>query len=50
MPLTYTDLLHNDAALYTGFHRGMVERGCFMLPINLKRNGARAGHRQRRPG
>jgi glutamate-1-semialdehyde 2,1-aminomutase len=41
---SYTELLDNDAERYVGFHRGMVERGVFMLPLNLKRNHISASH------
>ncbi|MBM4436684.1 MAG: aspartate aminotransferase family protein [Actinobacteria bacterium] len=41
---SYTDLLRNDAQMYHGFHRGMLERGFFMLPLNLKRNHISAAH------
>jgi glutamate-1-semialdehyde 2,1-aminomutase len=35
---SYTDLLRNDADLYVGYRRRMVEHGIFELPANLKRN------------
>jgi len=41
---TYTDLLRNDAAMDLRFRRGMVERGCFCLPLPLKRNHISAAH------
>ncbi|MGE3797617.1 MAG: aspartate aminotransferase family protein [Thermomicrobiales bacterium] len=40
----YTDLLKNDNERYIRFHRGMVERGVFMLPLTLKRNHISASH------
>ena len=41
---SYTDLLRCDGARYVAFHRGMIERGIFMLPMNLKRNNLSAAH------
>jgi glutamate-1-semialdehyde 2,1-aminomutase len=41
---SYTDLLDNDHDRYVRFHRGMVERGVFMLPLTLKRNHLSASH------
>ena len=41
---SFTDLLRSDAARYQAFHRGMIERGFFMLPMNLKRNHISAAH------
>jgi glutamate-1-semialdehyde 2,1-aminomutase len=41
---SYTELLQNDHDRYIGFHRGMVERGVFMLPLSLKRNHISASH------
>ncbi|MCC6945958.1 MAG: aspartate aminotransferase family protein [Thermomicrobiales bacterium] len=41
---SYTDLLQNDDDSYVRFHRGMVDRGVFMLPLNLKRNHISASH------
>ena len=35
---SYDDLLRNDADLYVGYRRRMIERGIFELPANLKRN------------
>ncbi|HEX2185075.1 MAG TPA: aspartate aminotransferase family protein [Chloroflexota bacterium] len=41
---TYADLLRCDGAKYVAFHRAMIERGIFMLPMNLKRNNLSAAH------
>lgn len=41
---SYTDLLRNDAARFVAFRRKMIERGIFMLPINLKRSVISASH------
>ena len=35
---SYTDLLRNDADLYVGYRRRLLEHGIFELPMNLKRN------------
>ncbi|MGO9644893.1 MAG: aspartate aminotransferase family protein [Candidatus Bathyarchaeia archaeon] len=40
----YTDLLKNDADTFVKYRRKMVERGIFMLPMNLKRNHITASH------
>jgi glutamate-1-semialdehyde 2,1-aminomutase len=42
--LSYTDLLQNDHDRYYRFHKGMVDRGVFMLPMTLKRNHISASH------
>ena len=36
--VSYEDLLRNDAALYVGYRRRLLEHGIFELPLNLKRN------------
>ena len=41
---SYTDLLRNDEKLFLNYRRGMVERGIFMLPLNLKRNHISFSH------
>jgi glutamate-1-semialdehyde 2,1-aminomutase len=41
---SFDDALTNDAELYVAFHRGMIERGFLMLPMNLKRNCLTAAH------
>jgi len=41
---SYTDLLRNDAETFATFRRKMVERGIFMIPINLKRLVISASH------
>ncbi|HVA85416.1 MAG TPA: aspartate aminotransferase family protein, partial [Candidatus Saccharimonadales bacterium] len=40
----FDDALTSDAELYVGFHRGMLERGFLMLPLNLKRNHINGAH------
>lgn len=35
---TYTDLLRNDARTFVKYRRGLIERGIFELPLNLKRS------------
>ena len=41
---SFDDALLNDAEMYVGFHRGMIERGFLMPPWNLKRNHVMAAH------
>ncbi len=41
---SYRDLLRNDDEMYLDFHRGMLERGFYMLPMALKRNHISAAH------
>lgn len=41
---SYRDLLRNDDEMYLDFHRGMLERGFYMLPMALKRNHISAVH------
>ncbi|MCL4854529.1 MAG: aspartate aminotransferase family protein, partial [Bryobacteraceae bacterium] len=41
---TYRDLLRNDSVKDLQFRRGMIERGCFCLPLPLKRNHISAAH------
>ncbi|MBI2755640.1 MAG: aspartate aminotransferase family protein [Chloroflexi bacterium] len=41
---SYEDLLESDGARYVAFHTAMIERGFFMLPLNLKRNHLSAAH------
>lgn len=40
----YTDLLRNDAAKFVAYRRAMIERGFYMLPVNLKRNHISLAH------
>ncbi len=40
----YEDLLRNDASTFTTYRRRMIDRGIFMLPLNLKRNHISASH------
>lgn len=44
MPRTYTDLLANDAALFVGYRRRLMEHGIFELPLNLKRSHVSYAH------
>ncbi len=41
---SYRDLLRNDDEMYLDFHRGMLDRGFYMLPMALKRNHISAAH------
>jgi len=41
---SYDDLLRNDADLYVGYRRRLIERGIFELPANLKRNHISYAH------
>lgn len=41
---SFDDALTNDAARYVRFHREMIDRGFFMIPLNLKRNHLSAAH------
>lgn len=41
---SFDDALTNDGKLYEAFHRGMIDRGFYMLPLNLKRNHLTAAH------
>jgi glutamate-1-semialdehyde 2,1-aminomutase len=41
---SYDDCLTNDAETYVAFHRGMIDRGFLMPPMNLKRNHLTAAH------
>ena len=40
----YRDLMRNDGARYTAYHRGMIDRGFVMLPMSLKRNHVSGAH------
>ena len=40
----YTDLMRNNAERFLAYRRGMVERGIFKLPLNLKRNHPSFSH------
>jgi len=42
----YTDLLRNDTARDIAFRRSMMDRGCFFLPLAMKRNHISAAHSQ----
>lgn len=41
---TFADTFKNDARRYVAFHRGMIDRGFFMVPLNLKRNHLSLSH------
>ena len=43
-PTCYEDLFANDGARYVGLHVGLIERGHFLFPMNLKRNNVSAAH------
>jgi glutamate-1-semialdehyde 2,1-aminomutase len=40
----YTDLLRNDIEKFLEYRRRMIERGFYMLPVNLKRNHVSLSH------
>jgi glutamate-1-semialdehyde 2,1-aminomutase len=37
-PDDYRDILRNDAAAYTAYRRGMIDRGILMTAKNARRN------------
>jgi glutamate-1-semialdehyde 2,1-aminomutase len=41
---TFVDALDNNADRYIAFHRGMIDKGFLMVPMNLKRNHLMAAH------
>ena len=41
---SYDDLLRNDADLYVGYRRRLLDHGIFELPMNLKRNHLTYAH------
>lgn len=41
---TYTDLLRNDVTKFVSYRRAMIDRGFYMLPVNLKRNHISLAH------
>ncbi|EFK98335.1 MULTISPECIES: aspartate aminotransferase family protein [unclassified Streptomyces] len=43
-PLTYDDLLANDAARFIGVRRALTDHGIFELPLNLKRSHVSYAH------
>ena len=43
-PKTYDDLLANDAGLFIGYRRRLLEHGVFELPLNLKRSHISYAH------
>ncbi len=40
----YTDLMRNDVEQFLAYRRGMLERGIFKFPLNLKRNHLSFSH------
>ncbi|MFE2871975.1 MULTISPECIES: aspartate aminotransferase family protein [unclassified Embleya] len=44
VPRTYDDLLANDAGLFIGYRRRLLEHGVFELPLNLKRSHISYAH------
>ncbi|MFJ1612752.1 aspartate aminotransferase family protein [Streptomyces sp. NPDC088251] len=43
-PRTYADLLNNDASLFVGYRRRLLDHGLFELPLNLKRSHISYAH------
>ncbi|MEU6841106.1 aspartate aminotransferase family protein [Streptomyces sp. NPDC046716] len=43
-PRTYDDLLANDASLFVGYRRKLLDHGLFELPLNLKRSHISYAH------
>ena len=44
-PITeYKDLLRNDSQRFIAFRKKLIERGVYMLPVNLKRNHISLAH------
>ncbi|MFD5498880.1 aspartate aminotransferase family protein [Streptomyces sp. NPDC127061] len=43
-PRTYADLLNNDASLFVGYRRKLLDHGLFELPLNLKRSHISYAH------
>lgn len=41
---SYSDLLRNDVAKFIAYRRKMIDRGIYMLPVNLKRNHISLAH------
>jgi glutamate-1-semialdehyde 2,1-aminomutase len=41
---SYDDLLRNNVDRFVAFRLGMIERGVYMLPVNLKRNHISLAH------
>ncbi len=46
LPESYMDLLGNDAELFEGYRQGMIRRGVFEVPLNLKRSHIGVAHTQ----
>ena len=40
----YSDLLRNDKGFFVEYRKRMIEKGIFMLPVNLKRNHVSSAH------
>jgi glutamate-1-semialdehyde 2,1-aminomutase len=43
----YTDLMRNDQNLFVSYRRGLLRKGIFKLPMNLKRNHISYAHTDR---
>jgi glutamate-1-semialdehyde 2,1-aminomutase len=43
-PVSYTDLLANDASAFVGYRRNLLRSGFFELPLNLKRSHISYAH------
>lgn len=43
-PRTYADLLNNDASMFVGYRRKLLDHGLFELPLNLKRSHISYAH------
>ncbi len=41
----YRDLLRNDSAFFISYRRKLIEKGIYMLPMNLKRNHISLAHK-----
>lgn len=41
---SYNDVLRNDSQFFVNHRKGLMERGVFMLPLNLKRNHISFSH------
>jgi glutamate-1-semialdehyde 2,1-aminomutase len=41
---SYADLLRNDAERFVEYRRGLIDRGIFKMPLNLKRNHVSYAH------
>ncbi len=46
----YRDLLRNDQQLFVAYRRGLIDRGVFELPLNLKRSHISVSHTEEHIG